>query len=217
MAQSRDYRRHPKKGKTWVNNKYWHSRNLSNWNFSCKVGDSLFSLPKHQDTKITQYIKVKGNASPYDNNQLYWASKMGKHPQMKASVARLLKTQMGRCNQCNLIFKPEDKIESDRIVPLQAGGHKYKDNLRLLHKHCHDVKTKTDLETIRRYKYRKVWNRHYKQIQRQFEKLQWFWENDIPTLSLNGMHNKHLIREERSEAKVSCCVLKTSRPSDWVA
>lgn len=107
---------------------------------------------------------------------------MGKHPQMKASVAKLLKTQKGICNQCNLIFKPEDKIESDRIVPLQAGEHKYKDNLRLSHKHCHDVKTKMDLETICRYKYRKVWNRHYKQIQRQFEKLQWFWENDIPTL-----------------------------------
>ena len=155
---------------------------MSNWQFSCTKGENDHSLPKHTETKIIRHIKVKGNVSPYDGNTSYWASRMGKHPEVKASVARLLKKQKGKCNQCGLTFKPEDKIERDHIVPRQAGGNTLRDNLQLLHKHCHDVKTKTDLETIRRYKYRKVWNRHYKQIQGQFEKLKWIWENDLPTL-----------------------------------
>lgn len=83
---------------------------------------------------------------------------------------------------CELIFKFEDQIELDHIIPRQAGDNKLKDNLQLLHKHCHDVKTKQDLKTIRRYKIRKVWDRHFKRFQEQFEKLNWIWENDLPTL-----------------------------------
>ena len=176
------YRRHPNKSKTWSNNKYWHTVDMNNWRFSCKQGEFKYILPMHSETKISRHIKVKGNASPFDGNTNYWATRMGKHPEVKASVARLLKKQKGKCNQCELAFKPEDKIETDHIVPRQAGGHKFKDNLQLLHKHCHDVKTKQDLETIRRYKFRKVWDRHYKRIHEQFKKLKWVWDNDMPTL-----------------------------------
>ena len=176
------YRRHPNKSKTWVNNKYWQTIGMNNWRFVNKVGGLDYILPQHSETSIIRHIKVKGDASPYDGNTTYWAARMGKHPEVKASVARLLKKQKGKCNQCNLTFKPEDKIETDHIVPHQAGGNKLKDNLQLLHKHCHDVKTKQDLKTIRRYKIRKVWDRHYKRIQRQFEELNWIWKNDMPTL-----------------------------------
>ena len=140
------------------------------------------TLKKHYQTEIEYHTKVKGGDSPYNGDSKYWATRMGKHPEVKPTVARLLKKQKGKCNHCNLTFQPEDIIETDRIVPQKAGGHKYKDNLQLLHKHCHDVKTKQDLITIRRYKYRKVWNRHFKQVQNQFEKLNWIWENDLPTL-----------------------------------
>lgn len=176
------YRRHPNKSKTWSNKKYWHTIDMNNWRFSSKSGEELYILPMHPETKIVRHTKVKGNASPFDGNTNYWASRMGKHPECKPSVARLLKKQRGKCNQCYLTFQPGDKIELDHIVPQQAGGNKIKDNLQLLHKHCHDVKTKQDLVAIRRYKIRKVWDRHYKQIQGQFEKLKWIWENDLPTL-----------------------------------
>ena len=176
------YRRHPRKSKAWANKKYWHTIGMNNWRFADKVGDNYRVLPIHSETKIVRFTKIKGDASPYDGNTNYWAARMGKHPEVKPSVARLLKKQKGKCNQCNLTFKPGDKIETDHIVPRQAGGHKFKDNLQLLHKHCHDVKTKKDLETIRRYKFRKVWDRHYKQIHNQYEKLKWIWDNDMPTL-----------------------------------
>ena len=177
------YRRHSNKNKTWVNKKYWHTIGMNNWRFASKHGTEFSAiLPMYPETKITRHIKVKGDASPYDGNINYWASRMGKHPEVKPSVARLLKKQKGKCNQCNLTFKPGDKIERDHIIPRQTGGNKLKDNLQLLHKHCHDVKTKADLDTIRRYKYRKVWDRHYKRIQGQYEKLKWIWDNDLPTL-----------------------------------
>ena len=177
------YRRHPNKSKKWTNKKYWHTIEMNNWRFASKVRTEFFNiLPDHPETKIVRHAKVKGDSSPFDGNTNYWVTRMGRHPEVKASIARLLKKQKGKCNHCHLTFKPGDKIEKDHIIPLQAGGHKFKDNLQLLHKHCHDVKTKQDLITIRRYKYRKVWNRHYKQVQGQFEKLNWIWENDLPTL-----------------------------------
>ena len=176
------YRRHPRKGKYEINRKYWHTIELNNWRFACKVREEFSVLPIHAETKIIRHIKVKGNASPYDGNSTYWATRMGKHPEIKSSVARLLKKQKGKCNYCNLTFKPEDKIETDHIVPQKAGGHKYKDNLQILHKHCHDVKTKTDIITIQRYKFRKGWEKVYKRVQKQFENSKWTWNNDLPTL-----------------------------------
>ena len=107
---------------------------------------------------------------------------MGKHPGMKDSIAKLLKKQKGKCNFCGLTFKPEDQIERDHIVPQRAGGHKYKDNLQLLHKHCHDAKTKNDLITVKRYKIKKAWEKVVKEFQNQFEKLDWQWKDDLPTL-----------------------------------
>ena len=177
------YHRHSNKSKKWSNNKYWHTIGMNNWRFASKYGDEFTSiLPQHSETKIVRHTKVKGNASPFDGNTNYWATRMGRHPEVKASVARLLKKQKGKCNQCNLTFKPGDKIETDHIVPRQAGGNKLRDNLQLLHKHCHDVKTKQDLKTIKRHKIRKVWDRHYKRIQGQFDKLKWIWVDDMPTL-----------------------------------
>ncbi len=176
------YRRHPNKSKTWVNKKYWHTIDRNNWRFSCVKDDIHYVFPRHPETKIIRHIKVKGEASPYNGETLYWASRRGKHPEMKASVARMLKSQKGKCNICLLNFLPEDIIETDHIIPRKAGGDNSKDNLQLIHKHCHDVKTKTDLETIRRYKYRKGWDKVYKRFQGQFEKSNWAWKNDLPTL-----------------------------------
>jgi len=176
------YRRHPNKKKAWVNKKYWHTIGMNKWRFAKKSGEDIFVLPIHPETKIVRHIKVKGENSPYDSNSNYWASRMGRHPEVKASIARLLKKQKGKCNHCELTFKPGDKIERDHIVPRKAGGHKYKDNLQLLHKHCHDVKTKSDLKTIKRYKFHKGWEKVYKRFQGQFEKSKWIWNNDVLTL-----------------------------------
>ena len=86
-------RRHPNKNKGWVKSKYWHSLKGDNWVFGKKYGDEIFSLIKHSQTPIVRHTKVKGTVSPYDGNFTYWATRMGKHPEVKTSVAKLLKKQ----------------------------------------------------------------------------------------------------------------------------
>ncbi|MDJ0536280.1 MAG: HNH endonuclease signature motif containing protein [Xenococcaceae cyanobacterium MO_207.B15] len=89
---------------------------------------------------------------------------MSKHPEIKNSVSKLLKKQDGKCNWCSLPFSEEDIIEIDHITPRAAGGSKLRDNLQLLHRHCHDIKTKSDLRVIKRYKASKGWNKTLKQF-----------------------------------------------------
>lgn len=175
-------RRHPKKSGTWVSNKYWCTVGMSNWRFGYMKEEEQYLLFQHSATKISRHIKVKGTASPYNGDRTYWASRMGKYPEVKASVARLLKQQKGICNYCKLTFRPEDLIEIDHIVPTKAGGHKFKDNLQGLHKHCHDQKTKEDLKVIQAYKNQKGWEKVHVEFIDLFEKSKWIWINDTPTL-----------------------------------
>ncbi len=73
---------------------------------------------------------------------------MGKHPEFPQSKAFLLKRQKGICNHCGLYFKEGDLLELDHIIPKSKGGTNRRDNLQLLHKHCHHHKTKEDQQTL---------------------------------------------------------------------
>ncbi len=55
-----------------------------------------------------------------------------------------MKKQKGKCNLCNQHFCPEDVVEVDHIIPKSKGGKDEWKNLQLLHRHCHDVKTRHD-------------------------------------------------------------------------
>ena len=175
-------RRHSKKDKGWIKDKYWHTLNGDNWTFGIRYGEDIYPLQKHSKTPIIRHIKLKGNASPYDSNFIYWATRRGKHPEVKTSVAKLLKKQKGICNWCKLSFTTEDKIEIDHIIPIKAGGDNSYDNLQLLHKHCHDNKTRTDFDKIKRHKIRQDWNKVSKSFHTQFNNLKWMWNDDLPTL-----------------------------------
>ncbi|HEY9767877.1 MAG TPA: group II intron reverse transcriptase/maturase [Coleofasciculaceae cyanobacterium] len=176
------FRRHSNKGKKWTVKKYWMTLGKDKWVFGCKKEERLFTLPKHTDTNIFRHTKVKGESSPYDGNSIYWGERMGKHPELRPAIARLLKKQKGRCNQCGLTFKSEDNIEIDHKLALKAGGKNITENLQALHIHCHDAKTKEDLKAIRRYKNRQGWETFYKLIQGAFYDGNWIWNEDLPTM-----------------------------------
>lgn len=138
-------RRHPMKSKKWVKNKYWHTEKDRNWVFGVKEsGEIIFSLTEHNETPIVRHTKVKGNLSPFDGDFLYWSSRRGKYPGTPSSTAKMLKSQKGKCNYCGLYFKEEDLIEKDHIIPTSKGGKDTYKNLQLLHRHCHDKKSRTD-------------------------------------------------------------------------
>ena len=168
------FRRHPNKPKNWVIKKYWKKVGNDNWVFGENEGLTLF---KHPKTAIKRHIKVKGSSSPYDGNKIYWGKRMGTHPELNNSVAQLLKKQKGKCNWCNLNFQDGDLIEKDHIIAKSIVGN-IKNNLQLLHRHCHDEKTKVDLDAIKRHKVTKEYQKSIKQ----FNKLNWIWIDDIPTL-----------------------------------
>lgn len=101
----------------------------------------LFNHTNYSES-IRTYVKVSGECSPFDNNEVYWATRMGINPLMPKSQSMLLKKQKGLCNFCKLMFKDDDVFEIDHIKPLSVGGEKEYINLQLLHRHCHDQKSK---------------------------------------------------------------------------
>jgi RNA-directed DNA polymerase len=61
---------------------------------------------------------------------------------------------------------------------MKAGGKDEYKNLQLLHRHCHDKKTKSDLKVVKDYQRQKRIEEFY----RWFNKLNWIWKEDIPTM-----------------------------------
>ncbi|MEH2045995.1 MAG: group II intron maturase-specific domain-containing protein [Nostoc sp.] len=85
-------RRHPNKTGVWIANKYWQTIGNDNWVFATRQErKNPLRLQKHSATGIVRHVKVKGDASPYDGNLVYWSSRMGKNPEVPKDVATLLK------------------------------------------------------------------------------------------------------------------------------
>jgi RNA-directed DNA polymerase len=191
--------RHPNKSGTWVANKYWQTIGNSNWEFATRQeGKNPLRLLRHSETPIVRHVKVKGEASPYDGNLVYWSSRMGKHPEVSHIVATLLKRQKGKCAYCEMHFTNESVMEVDHIIPKSKGGKNEYKNLQLLHRHCHDEKTASD-ESLG-------------------NKSGCNSAKPKPVKSGNrGINDNDLIAEEPDEVKISRPVLKTSGSRERIA
>lgn len=93
---------------------------------------------------LSGYVKVKGEASPYDHQQIYWATRLTVNNTYNTRVTILLKKHQGYCTWCNTQFNHDDILEVDHITPKSQGGKDQHVNLQLLHRHCHDMKTALD-------------------------------------------------------------------------
>ena len=125
--------RHCEKGSRWVVEKYWHRVGKRKWVFATPQNAEL---RMHSKTRIQRYIKVKGRASPYDGNTLYWSQRLKTHPLMHETKARLLQKQQGKCRWCELHFKDGDIMEIDHLD--RNRNNNDLSNKMLLHRHCHD-------------------------------------------------------------------------------
>jgi RNA-directed DNA polymerase len=125
--------RHREKGTRWVVEKYWHRVGTRKWVFATPKNAEL---RMHSKTHIQRYTKVKGKASPYDGNTLYWSQRLKTHPLMHETKARLLQKQQGKCRWCELHFKDGDTMEIDHLDRNRT--HNDLSNKMLLHRHCHD-------------------------------------------------------------------------------
>jgi RNA-directed DNA polymerase len=133
-------RRHPNKNMHWIMGKYWAVDNHEGWKFKAATG---YALKRHTATPIVRHIKVRGKASPYDGNLIYWAQRLRTHPLMHSTVGKLLSCQHGRCAWCGLYFRDGDLLEIDHIRPSSQGGTDVWLNLRVIHRHCHDQRHRT--------------------------------------------------------------------------
>ena len=58
--------------------KYFGTKGKSNWIFKTIENGNRICLVYHEDFHIKNFVKVKGESSPYDGNLIYWTTRMGK-------------------------------------------------------------------------------------------------------------------------------------------
>ncbi len=159
--------------------KYWTSIDDDNWVFATREGKANpLRLLRHNDFTCSSkdYVKVKGDKSPYDGDLFYWSSRLGRHPQMSNRKASLLQKQKGKCPWCGFSFQDWDVIEVDHKIPRALGSKDEWKNLQLLHRHCHDEKTAIDLKEI----WKKDHSKFREKLSQFWEEIEWEWINDIP-------------------------------------
>jgi RNA-directed DNA polymerase len=135
-------RRHPRKSAHWIVSRYWHRRGGQRWCFGIPAG---IQLVWHTATKRERYVKVRGRASPYDGQLVYWSQRLQARWGTDTPMARLLRRQRGRCASCGLTFREDDHLEMHHVVRLADGGTDLDTNRRVVHVHCHDQLTARQL------------------------------------------------------------------------
>jgi RNA-directed DNA polymerase len=174
--------------------KYWTTIGGNNWVFATREGKANpLRLLSHSEFSCssTDYVKVKGDKSPFDGDTVYWSTRLGTHPEMPNRKAKLLRQQKGKCPWCGLRFQEWDVMEIDHNIPRALGGKDEWKNLQLLHRHCHDEKTAQDLIEIRK----KEHSNFLKKLAQQWSKFEWEWINDIP--AIKGWVVKKSCRDKR--------------------
>jgi RNA-directed DNA polymerase len=138
-------KRHPKMPREKLSEKYWHTVGKRNWVFGIKKNDKVvMQLQSYSKIPIKRHVKVKGTASYFDGNLIYWATRTGKSVLIPEYKARLIREQKGRCGICNGLFLPDDIIERDHIIPKAQGGKNIRKNVHAVHRYCHLNKTKLE-------------------------------------------------------------------------
>lgn len=156
------FRRDKRHGRKIVKEKYFPSGNTynfegvehqDNWILYGKKKDknnemNEIWLPRLSWMKSKKWVKVKGTKSPFDGDHVYWAVRMASYNRLPTRVTKLLKLQKGTCPYCHTAFQIESVMEVDHIQPKALGGKDTYNNLQLLHRHCHVMKTRSDLQLI---------------------------------------------------------------------
>jgi len=112
---------------------------------------SVKFLPYPSWVTKKEHVKIRGDASPYDGNDAYWAQRSaGRFCMWSATTLNMLKKQKMKCAICgNFFTNPSDPPEKDHIIPVSNGGKTTRSNLQVVHQSCHQKKSKTENEERR--------------------------------------------------------------------
>ena len=132
-------RRHPKKGKYWIANKYFTKVKNRNWCFvsTFKKGetDDRIALKRLYDTKITRYVKVKSEANPFDPEWKEYFEKRATYKMLlslngRKSLLYLWEKQLRLCSLCG---RPISKDSPWGITEMKSDGKSVR---YLVHDRC---------------------------------------------------------------------------------
>lgn len=141
-------RRHPKKGKHWVKERYFGRLGNQNWRFFGKAKDKdgktiqNYLCLSSATTINKKYPKIKGECNPYDpawelHLETRSGVKMEKTLQGKRSLMYLWKEQGGLCPVCTQPITQITGWHNHHIVYKALGGTDSAENRVLIHPNCH--------------------------------------------------------------------------------
>ena len=108
-------------------------------------------LPHLSWVKSRKWVKIRGNYSPFNGDNLYWRKRTINKVTWNIRQRKLIKAQKGICSYCQTPFLIDSLVEVDLIIPSSKGGKDVYLNLQLLHKHCHILKIREDNLFIKNY------------------------------------------------------------------
>ena len=140
-------RRHSKKGKRWIKDRYWHNIRGNSWTFAAKFKksngkeDQLTLLKLASSFPFLQYTQIKGDMNPFDADcRLYFnkrmKSKMLVTLKGRKSLLYLWEKQGRKCPICG---EPIDTHKALNVMPTVQDGRKCN---MLVHDECFKLSRK---------------------------------------------------------------------------
>ena len=131
-------RRHPKKGRRWVREKYFRQGKSRTWVFA--TGNEV--LVRLSDIKIVSHVKIAAEANPHDPEwEPYFEerlkSSMSATLTGKRKVLWLWSRQEGACPQCGQQVTKSTGWNVHHVIYKAHGGTDKMSNLQVLHPNCH--------------------------------------------------------------------------------
>jgi RNA-directed DNA polymerase len=140
-------RRHPKKSKRWIKDKYFHTVGGQHWVFRGEVTDKeghsqTVQLFYAASVPIKRHVKIKGEANPYDPEwEVYFEERLGVKMaddlRGRRTLLYLWKEPNGICPICNQKITKLTGWHNHHIVWRTKGGGDGTENRVLLHPNCH--------------------------------------------------------------------------------
>jgi RNA-directed DNA polymerase len=140
-------RRHPRKSRHWIRDKYFRTEGGNNWVFFGHVPRSNGAqqdvrLFRASSVPIRRHTKIKGEANPYDPQwEPYFEARLGvrmaHNLHGRRYLLRLWKEQDGRCAVCHQRLTQLTGWHSHHLVWRTHGGSDHAENRVLLHPNCH--------------------------------------------------------------------------------
>lgn len=137
-------RRHSKKGKHWIADKYWHELRGKSWQFVSFFHkpngdeDSLSLVKLTESFHFLRYSQIKGSANPFDAEDRLYFNKREKQKMLgtlkgRHSLLHLWDKQKRRCPVCG---QPIDRVLQWNVMETTEHGRKQK---LLVHDKCYKL------------------------------------------------------------------------------